>query len=70
MALYYHYIYNLIKKKQIELVYKPSQKIITNNLTKGLGLGKFKDFFNILKLRSTTELHKNIKKKFGVTGVT
>ena len=69
VALHYHYVRDLVKKKQVELVYKPSQEMIADSLTKGLGLGKFKDFFSMLGLRSATELHKSIKKKLGVTGV-
>ena len=69
MALHYHYIQDLIKKNQIKLIYKLSQEIIANNLTKNLKLGKFNKFFNIFKLRSATKLHKNIGKKLGVTGV-
>ena len=69
MALHYHYIYN-IKKKQIKLIYKPLQEIIADSLTKNLKLGKFKDFFNILRLRSVIELHKNIGKKLKITRIT
>ena len=69
MALYYHYIWDLIKKKQIKLIYKLSQEIIIDSLIKGLGLGKFNKFFNIFGLRSATEFHKNIRKKLKIIGV-
>ena len=69
MALYYHYVRDLIKKKQVELVYKPSQEIIIDSLIKNFKLGKFNKFFNIFELRSATELYKNIGKKLGVTRV-
>ena len=69
VALHYHYVRDLVKKKQVELIYKPSQEIIADGLTKGLGLGKFNEFFSIFGLRSTTELHKSIRKKLGVIGV-
>ena len=69
IALYYHYVQDLVKKKQIKLIYKLLQEIIADGLTKNLGLGKFNEFFNMLGLRLTTELHKSIGKKFGVTRI-